>query len=67
MIEHPNDSPVDLDEILSTALAQKEALLKDYPRLRPLQEEIDKHLFPEQPLAERFLAMGTAHFRWRFF
>lgn len=50
---------IDMDNILTTALAQKEALLCRYPKLRSLQEEIDKELSPDQSLADRLFVMGA--------
>ena len=54
----------DIEDILSNALAHKEALLAKHPKLKRLQEEIDSDLARATSLADRFYKMGVAHARY---
>ncbi|MCG8683378.1 MAG: hypothetical protein MI892_00765 [Desulfobacterales bacterium] len=63
--KHAKLNRIDLDQILATALAEKEALLGKFPKLKTLQQEIDQDIDNEDSLADKLYTMGVAHARFR--
>ena len=46
---------------LTRAVAQRDELLARFPKLVPLQEDIDQRLAQARNLTEKFAFMGAAH------